>query len=65
MPMIVNDIGLTAAQYGQVVSAFGFAKLLGNVPTAVLVTTHGYVLYSSSYGYFVRVYYELTLAISP
>ncbi len=41
MPMLVHDLGLDQAQYGSVVSAFGLAKLLGNVPAAALVDRHG------------------------
>ena len=49
MPYIVEDLSLTVAQFGYVVSAFGAAKLLGNIPSAILVERHGrkpYLVYS-------------------
>jgi len=42
-------LGLSTTQYGLVVSAFALAKLLGNVPSAILVERHGrkpYLTYS-------------------
>jgi len=41
MPFVVENLGLTPGQYGMVVSAFAAAKMLGNVPSAVLVERHG------------------------
>uniref|UniRef100_A0A7S4B6D1 Major facilitator superfamily (MFS) profile domain-containing protein n=1 Tax=Chrysotila carterae TaxID=13221 RepID=A0A7S4B6D1_CHRCT len=41
MPLLVRSLGLGEAQYGAVVSAFGAAKLLSNVPSAVLVDRYG------------------------
>eukprot|EP00554_Chaetoceros_debilis_P012582 CAMPEP_0194115640 /NCGR_PEP_ID=MMETSP0150-20130528/24220_1 /TAXON_ID=122233 /ORGANISM="Chaetoceros debilis, Strain MM31A-1" /LENGTH=631 /DNA_ID=CAMNT_0038806175 /DNA_START=21 /DNA_END=1912 /DNA_ORIENTATION=+ len=49
MPYVVSNLGLTAGQYGIVVSSFAFAKLFANVPAAVLVERHGrkpYLVYS-------------------
>ncbi|GMI30740.1 hypothetical protein TrCOL_g766 [Triparma columacea] len=49
MPYIVEDLSLSTAQFGYVISAFGFAKLLGNIPSAILVERHGrkpYLVYS-------------------
>jgi MFS family permease len=51
MPFIVEDMGLTAGQYGLVVSAFAAAKIGANVPSAVLVERHGrkpYMVHSLS-----------------
>jgi MFS family permease len=51
MPFIVEQLGLTAGQYGMVVSAFALSKMAGNVPSAVLVDRHGrkpYMVYSLS-----------------
>ena len=41
MPFVMTDLGLTASEYGAVISAFGLAKFVGNVPAAVLVERHG------------------------
>jgi len=41
MPFVVENIGLSPGQYGGVVSAFALAKLVGNVPSAILVERHG------------------------
>jgi len=41
MPIVVRDLGLSAAEYGLVVAAFASAKLLFNVPAAQLVDTQG------------------------
>ena len=41
MPLLVGQLGLSEAQFGIAVSAFGLAKLLGNVPSAVLVDRLG------------------------
>jgi hypothetical protein len=41
MPFVVQNIGLTAGEYGLVVSAFALAKMTGNIPSAVLVERHG------------------------
>ena len=41
MPFVRNNLGLTAAEYGMVVSAFALAKMSGNIPSAVLVERHG------------------------
>jgi MFS family permease len=49
MPMIVNNLNLNVTEFGYVISAFGAAKLLGNIPSAVLVEKHGrkpYLTYS-------------------
>ena len=41
MPFVVQNLGLTAGEYGLVVSAFALAKMTGNIPSAVLVERHG------------------------
>ena len=41
MPILVSELGLGPADYGVVISAFGFAKLVGNVPAAALVESLG------------------------
>ena len=41
MPYVVSNLGLTAGQFGIVVSSFAFAKLFANIPAAVLVERHG------------------------
>lgn len=49
MPFVVQQLQFTAGQYGTVVSAFGLAKMIGNIPAAVLVERHGrkpYMTYS-------------------
>lgn len=49
MPFVVQNLGLTAGQYGIVVSAFALSKMTGNIPSAVLVERHGrkpYLVYS-------------------
>ena len=46
---MVQNLGLTAGEYGLVVSAFALAKMLGNIPFAVLVERDGrkpYLVYS-------------------
>jgi MFS family permease len=51
MPFVVEKLSLTPGQFGMVVSAFAAAKMLGNVPSAVLVERHGrkpYLVYSLS-----------------
>lgn len=35
MPLLVHELGITQAQFGMVVSSFGLAKLIANVPAAV------------------------------
>jgi MFS family permease len=49
MPFVVENLGLTTSQYGMVVSAFGLAKMAGNIPSAIAVERHGrkpYLTYS-------------------
>jgi len=49
MPYVVSNLGLTAGQYGMVVSSFALAKLFANVPAAIMVEQHGrkpYLVYS-------------------
>ena len=49
MPYIVSNLSLTTAEFGYVISAFGLAKLIGNIPSAILVERHGrkpYLVYS-------------------
>jgi MFS family permease len=41
MPYIVSSLGLSAGQYGVVVSSFALAKLFANVPAAIMVEKHG------------------------
>lgn len=41
MPFVVQNLGLTAGEYGLVVSAFALAKMTGNIPSAVLVERYG------------------------
>lgn len=41
MPFIVKSLGLTTGQYGMVVSSFGFAKMIGNVPSAIFAEKYG------------------------
>ena len=41
MPYVVSNLGLSAGQFGIVVSSFAFAKLFANIPAAVLVERHG------------------------
>lgn len=52
MPYIVSKLGLSAGQYGIVVSSFALAKLFANVPAAVMVEKHGrkpYLVYSLAF----------------
>lgn len=49
MPFVVEQLGLTPGQYGTVVSAFALSRIVGNVPSAILVERHGrkpYMVYS-------------------
>lgn len=51
MPFVVQDMGLTNGEFGMVVSSFGLAKMVGNVPSAILVEKHGrkpYLVHSLS-----------------
>jgi len=51
MPFVVEALGLTAGQFGMIVSAFALAKISSNVPSAVLVERHGrkpYMVHSLS-----------------
>ena len=41
MPFVIDNLQLTASQYGHVVSAFALAKMIGNIPTAIAVEQHG------------------------
>lgn len=41
MPMLVVQLGLSQAEFGYVVSAFGLSKLLANIPAGVFVDAHG------------------------
>lgn len=41
MPFVVSALELTPGQYGTVVSAFALAKMVGNIPSAILVERHG------------------------
>ena len=49
MPFIVQELEISSSEFGLVVSAFGLAKMLGNVPSAIGVERHGrkpYMTYS-------------------
>jgi MFS family permease len=49
MPYVVSNLGLSAGEFGMVVSSFAFSKLLSNIPAAILVERHGrkpYLVYS-------------------
>ena len=49
MPFVVQSLQLSTAQYGHVVAAFGWSKMIGNIPAAILVERHGrkpYMTYS-------------------
>jgi len=49
MPYVVSNIGLSAGEFGMVISSFAVAKLLANLPAAILVERHGrkpYLVYS-------------------
>eukprot|EP00529_Nitzschia_sp_RCC80_P013788 CAMPEP_0113449354 /NCGR_PEP_ID=MMETSP0014_2-20120614/5253_1 /TAXON_ID=2857 /ORGANISM="Nitzschia sp." /LENGTH=758 /DNA_ID=CAMNT_0000340623 /DNA_START=96 /DNA_END=2375 /DNA_ORIENTATION=- /assembly_acc=CAM_ASM_000159 len=49
MPFVVQQLGITTAEYGWVVSAFALSKMTGNIPFAVLVERFGrkpYLVYS-------------------
>eukprot|EP00934_Nitzschia_sp_Nitz4_P008724 Nitzschia sp. Nitz4//scaffold5_size260463//242475//244109//NITZ4_001031-RA/size260463-processed-gene-0.351-mRNA-1//1//CDS//3329555487//8714//frame0 len=49
MPFVVQNLGLTAGEYGLVVSAFAVSKMTGNIPSAVLVERYGrkpYLVYT-------------------
>jgi hypothetical protein len=41
MPFVRASLGLTASEYGLIVSAFALAKMTGNIPSAVFVERHG------------------------
>lgn len=41
MPFLASKLHLTTYQYGIVVSSFALSKMLGNVPSAILVERHG------------------------
>lgn len=41
MPFVVENLGLSASQYGLVVSAFALSKMAANVPSAIAVERHG------------------------
>jgi len=41
MPYVVESLSLSTHDFGYVIAAFGAAKLLGNIPSAILVEKHG------------------------
>lgn len=41
MPLLVQQLGLTQAQFGTVVSAFGLSKLLANLPAGIFLDWQG------------------------
>lgn len=41
MPFVVDNLGLSASQYGLVVSAFALSKMAANIPSAIFVERHG------------------------
>lgn len=51
MPFVVEQIGLSASEYGMVVSAFALARTAANVPSAIAIEKHGrrpYMIHSLS-----------------
>jgi MFS family permease len=49
MPFIVQELALSTTEYGAIVSAFALAKMMCNIPAAILVERHGrkpYMVYS-------------------
>jgi hypothetical protein len=49
MPFVVVEVGLSSSEFGLIVSAFGLAKMMGNIPSAIAVERHGrkpYMTYS-------------------
>jgi len=41
MPFVAENLNLSSTQYGIVVSSFALMKMMGNVPSAILVERHG------------------------
>ena len=41
MPFLASKLDLSSSQYGIVVSSFALSKMIGNVPSAILVERHG------------------------
>eukprot|EP00939_MAST-03C_sp_MAST-3C-sp1_P000798 g798.t1 len=41
MPLLVKELGISQAQFGIIVAAFGFSKLLANIPAATLTDRIG------------------------
>ena len=41
MPFVVENLGISASQYGLVVSAFALSKMAANIPSAIFVERHG------------------------
>ena len=41
MPFVAEKLHLSSTLYGVVISSFGFSKMVGNVPFAILVDYHG------------------------
>jgi MFS family permease len=41
MPYVVQNLGISAGEYGIIVASFALAKLFANVPAAVFVEKHG------------------------
>lgn len=41
MPLLVSELNISSAQFGLIVSSFGVAKLLGNIPSSHYVDTIG------------------------
>jgi len=49
MPFVASSLQLSTTQYGMVISSFAFMKMMGNVPSAIVVEWHGrkpYLVYS-------------------
>ena len=49
MPFVVEQLSLTASEYGMIVSAFAFSKMASNIPSAIVIERHGrqpYMVYS-------------------
>ncbi|KAL7577380.1 hypothetical protein ACA910_002107 [Epithemia clementina (nom. ined.)] len=41
MPFVVEQLSLTASEYGLIVSAFALAKMAANIPSAIAIERHG------------------------
>jgi predicted MFS family arabinose efflux permease len=41
MPLLVRELDISPASFGAIVSAFGLAKLMGNIPAGSMVQRLG------------------------